>query len=155
MSVPAVMLLYFAALVIAGIINIVTNDPAIFRAYSPAEEINYLVRTKDLNIQGEGVLAITGVGVFFLRIWDIIIVRLFNGLLHLLCTLVWYTSTWDKLILNCLGVSLLAMLMVDSPVDAVGLFPPIGSPKVVGRVYIPLINWYHPFSTCFLIVGLS
>lgn len=52
--------LWFAALFITGLINIFTNDPGIFRAYNPAEAINYLVRTKDLTILGGVFLAVTG-----------------------------------------------------------------------------------------------
>ena len=33
----------------------------------------------------------------FPRIWDIIIVKLSNGILHLLCTRVWYSRIWDRL----------------------------------------------------------
>ena len=54
-----------AALFITGVINIFTNDPGIFRAYNPAEAINYLVRTKDLNVLGGILLAITGVESLF------------------------------------------------------------------------------------------
>src|SRR5947207_2889085 len=40
-------------------------------------------------------------------------------------------------------------LIVDSSSDATGLFSVFDGhsqgPKVVGRVYIPLINWYGPF----------
>jgi KUP system potassium uptake protein len=57
--------LWFAALFITGCINIVNNDPGIFRAYNPAEAINYLVRTKDLDILGGVLLAITGVEALF------------------------------------------------------------------------------------------
>jgi KUP system potassium uptake protein len=57
--------LWFAALFITGCINIATNDPGIFRAYNPAEAINYLVRTQDLDILGGVLLAITGVEALF------------------------------------------------------------------------------------------
>lgn len=57
--------LWFAALFITGIINIINNDPGIFRAYNPAEAIHYLVRTQDLNVLGGVVLAVTGVEALF------------------------------------------------------------------------------------------
>ena len=57
--------LWFAALFITGVVNIVSNDPAIFRAYNPGEAIHYLVRTQDLNVLGGVFLAITGVEALF------------------------------------------------------------------------------------------
>jgi KUP system potassium uptake protein len=60
-----IVFLWFAALLITGIINIITNDPGIFRAYNPAQAIDYLVRTKDLNVLGGILLAVTGVEALF------------------------------------------------------------------------------------------
>jgi KUP system potassium uptake protein len=57
--------LWFATLFITGVINIVTNDPGIFRAYNPGEAIDYLIRTKDLSVLGGILLAITGVEALF------------------------------------------------------------------------------------------
>jgi len=57
--------LWYAALFITGVINIATNDPGIFRAYNPAEAINYLVRAQDISILGGVLLAITGVESLF------------------------------------------------------------------------------------------
>jgi KUP system potassium uptake protein len=57
--------LWFLALSITGIINIATNDPTIFRAYNPAEAIQYLIRTKDISVLGGILLAITGVEALF------------------------------------------------------------------------------------------
>jgi KUP system potassium uptake protein len=57
--------LWFVAIFVTGIINIHTNDPGILRAYNPAEAIHYLVRSKDINVLGGVLLAITGVEALF------------------------------------------------------------------------------------------
>jgi KUP system potassium uptake protein len=57
--------LWFTALFVTGIINISTNDPAIFRAYNPGQAIRFLVRRGDLSVLGGVFLAVTGIEATF------------------------------------------------------------------------------------------
>jgi len=57
--------LWFAAIFVIGIYNIVKYDSAIFRAFNPAEAVNFLIRVQDFSVLGGVFLAVTGVEATF------------------------------------------------------------------------------------------